>query len=120
MMIRGSCHCGAVRFEYPGRPQWLNRCNCSYCRRAGTLWAYAETQQITLTFEAGATIRYIWGDKTLAFHSCRTCGCTTHWENLDPSPAARMAVNCALAEPAEIAGLRIRHFDGAETWTWLD
>lgn len=119
-MIHGSCHCGAVHFDCSVRPEWLTRCNCSYCRRAGALWAHAETQQIVLTFEAGATIRYIWGDKTLAFHSCRTCGCTTHWENLDPSPTARMAVNCALAEPAEIAGLRIRRFDGAETWTWLD
>lgn len=119
-MIRGSCHCGAVKFVYPDRPEWLKQCNCSYCRRAGALWAYAETGRITLEFVEGATIRYISGDKTLAFHSCRTCGCTTHWENLDPSPEARMGVNLAMAEPAAIADLRVRRFDGADSWTYLD
>ena len=119
-MIRGSCHCGAVRFAYPGRPEWLNRCNCSYCRRSGALWAYAETQQITLDFEPGATIRYIWGDKTLAFVTCRTCGCTTHWESLDPQRHPRMAVNCAMCDPKDIEGLPIRRFDGADTWRYLD
>ncbi len=120
VMIRGACHCGAVSFVYPDRPDWLNRCNCSFCRRAGALWAYAETGRITLNFSEGATIRYIWGDKLLAFHSCKTCGCTTHWENLTPGPEARMAVNCAMAEPADIADLRIRHFDGADTWAFVD
>jgi hypothetical protein len=31
-----------------------------------------------------------------------------------------MAVNCRMAAPADIAGMRIRHFDGADTWTYLD
>ncbi len=119
-MIHGTCHCSAVAFQPADRPAWLTRCNCSYCRRAGALWAHAETRRITLTAEVGATLRYIRGDKTLAFHSCRTCGCTTHWENLDPRPEARMAVNRAMAEPGDIAGLRVRHFDGADTWAYLD
>ena len=32
--LRGSCLCGAVRFELAGRPQWINHCHCSMCRKA--------------------------------------------------------------------------------------
>lgn len=51
--------------------------------------------------------------------SCRTCGCTTHYTPTDPA-VARMKVNLAMADPRAIAGFRIRHFDGANTWRYLD
>ncbi len=119
-MIKGSCHCGAVRFELADTPEWLTECNCSICRRLGALWAHADAARVTLTRDGDAIISYVWGDRDLAFHTCRTCGCTTHWESLKPEVSTRMAVNCLLADPDEIASLRIRHFDGAESWRFLD
>ncbi len=118
--ISGACHCGAVRWTYPRRPDWLNQCNCSYCRRAGGLWAYADVQEISIDAAPDAAIRYSHGDRMLAFVSCATCGCTTHWESLNPEEHPRMAVNFAMADPADYAGVRIRHFDGADSWTYLD
>ena len=32
-MIHGSCLCGEVRFELEGRPQFINHCHCSMCRK---------------------------------------------------------------------------------------
>lgn len=32
--IRGSCLCGQVRFVLTGRPQLINHCHCSMCRKA--------------------------------------------------------------------------------------
>jgi len=123
-MIRGSCHCGAVRFELAITPEWLTACNCSVCRRLAALWAYADASEVRLYCGPHATIGYAWGDKTLAFHSCRTCGCITHWEplrgNRQPDRSTRMAVNCRLADPQVVAPLRIRHFDGADSWIYLD
>ena len=75
-MIDGSCHCGAVRFSYPREPEWLTDCNCTVCRRYSTLWAYAPVGEITMQMAVDATIAYVHGDKTLAMHSCKTCGCT--------------------------------------------
>jgi hypothetical protein len=119
--IKGSCHCGAVTFEYPGVPEKLTSCNCSLCRRIGGLWAYGAKAEIKLTAPAEAVIKYVWGDKTLATVSCKTCGCTTHWEALDHTPDAhRMAVNMSMADPKDIEGVRIRRFDGADTWQFLD
>jgi hypothetical protein len=83
------------------------------------LWAHADAGSITLTMTEDAVLRYVWGDRGLAFCTCRTCGCTTHWENLIPGET-RMAVNCAMADPAHVADLPVRHFDGADTWQYLD
>lgn len=32
-MIRGSCLCSAVRFEFRGTPELMNHCHCSMCRK---------------------------------------------------------------------------------------
>ena len=119
-MIRGSCHCGAVRFELRDHRDWLTKCNCSACRRYCALWLHADQAQVALTCGPESTLRYQWGDRKLAFHTCRTCGCTTHWMSTDPDQPDAMAVNCRLAEPANIASIPIRHFDGANSWRYLD
>jgi hypothetical protein len=119
-MIEGHCHCGAVRWIYPLTPEWLTRCNCSSCRRVNGLWAYADRSLIALEYPADGVVRYIHGDRCLALISCKTCGCTTHWEGLEPEISTRMAVNVNMAEPDAVAGVRIRHFDGADSWEFLD
>tara|TARA_R110000868_G_scaffold2321_6_gene17269 strand:+ start:1668 stop:2051 length:384 start_codon:yes stop_codon:yes gene_type:complete len=118
-VMEGQCHCGAVRWVYPLTPQWLTRCNCSSCRRTNGLWAYGDASEITVEYPADGVVKYVWGDKCLALVSCKSCGNTTHWEGLDPT-STRMAVNVNMADPAGIAGYRIRHFDGADSWQFLD
>ena len=39
-MIKGSCHCGAFHWAFDGVPEGATTCNCTICRRYGTLWAY--------------------------------------------------------------------------------
>lgn len=119
-MIEASCHCGAIRLRAAERPQRLTACNCSLCRRLGTLWAYYPREQVTITAGAGATVPYIQGDRTLAIHRCPACGCVTHWEGLPAGDASRIAVNARMMEPSEIADIPVRRFDGADTWTYLD
>ena len=62
---------------------------------------------------------YAQGEKAIAIHSCGTCGCTTHWENLTRSDS-RMAVNLKLAEPEIVKSIAVRHFDGADKWEFMD
>ena len=119
-MIDGSCHCGAVRFSYPRQPEWLTDCNCTVCRRYSTLWAYAPVGEITMQMAVDATIAYVHGDKTLAMHSCKTCGCTTHWMKLEFDESSRMGVNFRMCEPDDIENIRVRHLDGKDTWDYLD
>jgi hypothetical protein len=76
--------------------------------------------EVRLQADKDATTAYVQGDRTLAVHSCKICGCTTHWVRLDPEPCSKMAVNFRLCDPAQIAAIRIRHLDGADTWKYLD
>lgn len=119
-MIEGRCHCGRISWQLRAEPEWLTRCNCSYCRRSAALWAHADMADITIAGAGDGDVRYVQGDGTLAFVSCGRCGCTTHWESTDPAAGSRMAVNMNMADPQALEGRRIRHFDGAESWTFLD
>lgn len=68
----------------------------------------------------GATTAYLWNDKVIEFHHCNTCGCLTHYEDVDRAPDRRVAVNARMMSPQDLAGIRIRTFDGADTWKYLD
>ncbi len=115
----GSCHCGDVRFELSESPKFLVDCNCSICRRLGALWAHVPIESVQIVASKDATLKYIQGSKTLATHSCATCGCTTHWENLQPDGNI-MAVNFRMCDAGTIENYQIRKFDGAETWQFID
>ncbi len=122
MMIESSCHCGAVQLKIEAEaPTTLTSCNCSICRRYGSLMAYFSPKQVKVSGAEGATARYVWGDKMLAFVRCASCGCFTHWEALDPnSTLDRMGVNARLFTNFDISALPVRRFDGADTWKFLD
>jgi hypothetical protein len=111
-MLHGSCHCGAVRWQFDGEPGGATACNCTICRRYGVLWIYDfENERIRVS---GRTQLYIRGD-SIEFHFCPTCGCVTHWRSQQPASDGRrrIAVNVRLAEePAAVAALPIDHFDG--------
>lgn len=111
-MIEASCHCGAIRFAVATAPDEVTDCNCSICRRYGTLWAYYQRPQVWFAADCGPSDIYMWGDKDLEFHRCRNCGCITHWSSVDSS-YTRMGVNARLMAPEVLSATPVRHFDGA-------
>ena len=117
-MIRAACHCGAVRFEISEPPDWVLDCNCTICRRYGAMWSYyhagPDQSKLLKKPDPAATEAYVWGDRQLGFHRCKTCGCVTHWASLDPE-SERMGVNARLMDPEVLRPLRIRKLDGAVT-----
>ena len=118
MKLQGTCHCGAVTVDVATAPTAVTSCNCSICHRLGTLWAYYAPADVQVH---GATATYQWGDKSIDFHRCATCGCTTHWASVPGREAARMGVNARLLAPAVLAAARVRRLDGAsDAWTYLD
>ena len=120
MAIKGSCLCGAVTYEVATAPDKVTSCNCSACRRMGGLWAYYRPDQVRVTGETVGFTRSVEGEPPmLALHHCPTCGCVTHWTPLTPD-GDRMGVNARLMAPVVLAAARVRHLDGADTWTFLD
>jgi hypothetical protein len=148
-MIAGACHCGKVTWRFDGMPDSATACNCTVCRRYGTLWAYDfEGERIQVS---GPTRAYSRGEKGIGFHFCETCGGLAYWRAFKPreeeheeysplrpshligatvtSPASasragegrrRIAVNLRLAmKPDDVAAIPIRHLDGLESWKEL-
>lgn len=118
-MLTGSCHCGAVQIEVARKPRRLTSCNCSICRRYGSLMGYYDPSKVKVRSRRADLARYVWGDKCIRFVRCAQCGCFMYWEPTDQT-MKRMGVNFRNFDPAAIASIRVRKFDGAETWKFLD
>jgi hypothetical protein len=119
-LLSGACHCGAIQLRLPSIPDKATRCNCSLCRRLGTVWAYFELGTVQIEGHPAHTEAYIQGDRTLKTLRCKTCGCVTHWEPLDAAQTGRLGVNLNNFPPALLAQVPVRRFDGADTWAFLD
>lgn len=114
-MIKGTCHCQAVRWRFVGQPDSATACNCTVCRRYGALWAYDyEGQGITVS---GETRPYTRGT-AVEFHFCPVCGCIAFWraQQTEHDGRRRIAVNLRLAEPEEVAEIPVDHLDGLDTF----
>jgi hypothetical protein len=115
-MLKGSCLCCAVRWTFDGMPDSATACNCTACRRYGTLWAYDyEGERIKVSGPAKAYIR----GKALSFNFCPECGCVAYWRGLklNDNGQRRIAVNLRLAEdPAAVDAIPIDHFDGLDSF----
>jgi hypothetical protein len=119
-MVRGACHCTAVRFEVTEMPPWVLDCNCTLCRRYGAIWAYPEVGKVTIVQGADATDTYAWNGRMLAFHRCKTCGCLTHMEALEARPPRIYGVNARMIPTFDPARVTLRQVDNGHTgffWT---
>lgn len=119
-MIEATCHCGNVSIRVDDLPEYFVSCNCSICRRLGALWAYYAAGDVAVQFGAEPTATYVRGDGMIAFHHCPRCGCTTHYASTDKSEHERVGLNCRMVAPEKIESIRVRRFDGADTWKFLD
>ncbi|MCK8464214.1 GFA family protein [Aliiroseovarius sp. S1339] len=117
--IKGACHCGAVTFEV-SPPEFVVSCNCSICRRYGALWAHCPPNEGAILSGQDNLTTYSWGDRLISFHFCKACGCMTHWGPGESAETDRFAVNLRMAPPEVTDDLKIRRFDGANTWDFLD
>lgn len=116
-MIDLNCHCGAIKIEVPATTETVTSCNCSICRRYASLWAYFSPEVVNITAKLGSVGSYSWGDKMIDFHHCRNCGCITHYTSAPSSTKSKVAVNFRLLEAKMLGELKVRYFDGADTWT---
>jgi len=118
--LEGSCHCGAVTLTLPSMPETATECNCSICRRIRGRWAYYPFGTVSIKGHPENTTDYVSGDKTLRTIRCKICGCSTHWEPIDGELGARHGVNLNNFDPRLLESVKVRHFDGADTWTFID
>ena len=119
-MLIAVCHCGDVRLQVAARPESLTECNCSICRRYAARWAYYTRKTAQVLSDPDKVGVYIWGDRMLEFYHCKRCGCLTHSESVEKTDDSRIAVNARMMSPDDVADVRLKFFDGADTWQYVD
>ncbi len=77
---RGSCHCGAVHFEVtlPNGLEELRRCNCSMCRRRGSVAGSVALGGLRVTQGKEKLTLYQFNTMTAEHYFCSICGIYTH------------------------------------------
>lgn len=73
--LRGSCHCGAVRYEVQADPaRGGSRCNCSVCTKLGAFGSIVKPDAFKLLTPEAELGSYQWGAKISTRYFCKACG----------------------------------------------
>ena len=77
---RASCHCGSVvlLLDLPNGIVDLRRCDCSICRRKGTIVASVSLSGIEIVQGEPSLKLYQFNTKTAKHYFCSNCGIYTH------------------------------------------
>lgn len=111
---RGSCHCGAVRYEVTmPPPDKAYACNCSICGRAGWLLAFVPGDTFRLLAGDDALVDYQFGKRHLHHTFCRVCGVRPFSSGTDEKGGKTVAVNLRCLAGLDPTKLPVQTFDGA-------
>ena len=115
-----ACHCGSVKIEVTNNPKSLVSCNCSICNRYGAMWGYYNPDKVMVDISEIGVKSYCWGDKYVEFFHCNECGCMTHYKTTHLVADEKVGVNFRMVDPSEIKDIKIRKFDGAVSWDFIE
>ena len=115
IIVRGGCHCGAVRFEAlirEPRPELLD-CNCSMCSKTGFLHLIVPREDFTLVSGAEALTSYRFGTGQADHLFCQQCGIKSYYQPRSHPEA--WSVNYRALDDGHGLDVTIRKFDG-QNW----
>jgi len=80
-MNRGSCLCGAVRFEVEGALKAPDACHCSLCRKqSGHYWASTNVLRTALTLHGEDKLTWYRSSEKVRRGFCSGCGSALFWD----------------------------------------
>ena len=111
---RGSCHCGAVRYEVTmAPPAKAMTCNCSICSRTGAMLVFVPQSAFRLVAGDDATSDYQFGKKHIHHRFCRTCGIRSYATGTAGDGSTMYAINLRCLEDFDEHAVPTEMFDGA-------
>jgi hypothetical protein len=110
---KGSCHCGAVKFEVRIDATSGSRCNCSVCNKVGALGAIVKPEAFRLLSGEQSLSFYEWGGKTAKRYFCKTCGVTCFSRgHLEQVGGDYVSVNFNALDDVDPADVKVTYWDG--------
>ena len=91
-MPRGSCLCGAVRFEVAGDLPGPDACHCSQCRKSsGHYFASTDVPRSAVAIRGEENVGWYRSSQKARRGFCSTCGSTLFWD-----PVGRDSIGIAM------------------------
>lgn len=113
MKYKGSCHCGAVRFEVEAPEEVeVERCNCSICRMSGYLHLILPQENFKRLTDESMLACYTFNSGVAKHMFCKNCGIKAYYIPRSNPDGVDVNVNCLSPEPKRIT---IVEFDG-QNW----
>jgi len=80
-MHKGSCLCGAVRFEVSGELKPPDACHCTQCRKhSGHYFASTDVPRSALTVHGAEHITWFQSSEKIRRGFCAICGSSLFWD----------------------------------------
>ena len=120
---RGSCHCGAVKFEADiDLAQGTNKCNCSICTKTRNWNVIVKPAAFRLLSGEEAVSDYRFGSKQGSHTFCRTCGVRTFERGyLEQIGGDYVSIKLASLDDMDLEELiraPVRHANGRDNKWW--
>jgi len=109
----GSCHCGRVAYEATADLGPVVSCNCSICRKRGTLLAFVPEDKFRLKGGAEELTDYQFNRNVIHHLFCRTCGVPSFARGTGPDGVKMVAINVRCLDGVDLDTLEIRKVNGA-------
>ena len=112
-MYSGGCQCGKVRYEVSLDIGAVIACNCSRCRRLGTLLAFAPLADFKLLSGESDLTNYQFNRRLILHKFCSTCGIQSFAIGKNPKSGAEMAaINVRCLDDVDADTFKVRKVDG--------
>jgi len=112
MTHQGSCHCGRIKFEVEGSIDSALSCNCSICRRKGSLLWFVPREALRLLTPESEAATYTFNKHVIRHRFCPACGIHPYGEGKGPDGNAMAAINLRCIEGIELESVPVKRYDG--------
>ena len=109
----GGCQCGAVRYEVSADIGEVISCNCSRCRRLGSLLAAASASDFKLIAGDGAMTDFQFNKHVIHHPFCATCGIQSYAYGKGPGGKDMVMINVRCLDGVDADQFAVKKFDGA-------
>ena len=114
MSYASTCHCGAIGATIEGEmPAKAIGCNCSMCRRKGSLLHFVPAAEASIDAPADKLGDYRFNKHAIHHLFCATCGIQPFARGTNPKDGAEMvAINARTLDGVEPDSLTVHKVDG--------